>query len=120
MRADDPDQRIRLAVIGAFSLIAFGGSFRGHDVFLVDTYGLLKYAAEKQEERGLEFVMVPLLGRYKSEDSECYHLTPLAIRTDSGLEIGRWVHRLADAKKMQKLSHGPEFSDAAGHFLESR
>ncbi len=81
--------RIQLAMVGAYALIAFGGSFRGHEVFLVDTYGLIKYAHQKLEERGLSFVIVSLLGKYKTENAERYHLTPLALRSDSGLEYGR-------------------------------
>jgi len=81
--------RIQLAMVGAYALIAFGGSFHGHEVFLVDTYGLIKYAHQKLEERGLSFVIVPLLGKYKTENAERYHLTPLALHSDSGLEYGR-------------------------------
>jgi hypothetical protein len=113
-------RRIQLAMIGAYALIAYGGSFRGHEVFLVDTFGLLKYAAQNLEECGLSFVMVPLLGRYKTENADRYHLTPLALRSNSGLEFGRWVARLADAKKMQSLSHGPAFSCDKGTPIDPR
>ncbi len=112
--------RIDIAFIGAFVLIAFAGSFRGHEVFLVDTFGLLKYAAEERWERGVKFVIIPLLGKYKTEDAERYHLTPLAATTSSGLQVELWTHRLAWAKRKQGLSHGPAFSDAAGQPLSSR
>jgi len=39
----DDKERVKLALLGAYAMIAFAGSFRGHEVFLVDTYGLLKY-----------------------------------------------------------------------------
>jgi hypothetical protein len=81
--------RIQLAMIGAYGLIAFGGSFRGHEVFLIDTFGLIKYASQRLVEKGQEFNMAPLLGRYKAENAERYHLTPLAFRSASGLEFGR-------------------------------
>jgi len=103
--------RIQLAMIGAYGLIAFGGSFRGHEVFLIDTFGLIKYTSQRLVEKGQELVMVPLLGRYKAENAERYHLTSFAFRSASGFEFGRWVSRLADAKRMQKLTHGPAFSD---------
>ena len=75
-------KRVQLAIIGAYALIAYGGSFRGHEVFLVDSFGLVKYASKKLVERGQEFVMVPLLSRYKTKNAERYHLTPLAIRSN--------------------------------------
>jgi hypothetical protein len=114
------EKRIQLAMIGAYALIAFGGSFRGHEVFLVDTFGLVKYASQRLSEKGMEFVMIPLLGRYKTENAERYHLTPLALRSKSGLEFGRWVSRLADAKRMQQLTHGPAFSDNRGNVVDPR
>jgi hypothetical protein len=112
--------RLDLALLGAYALITFAGSFRGHEVFLVDTYGLLKYAAEERFERGEKFVMVPLLGKYQTEAHESYHLTPLAAKTSSGLEIESWVHRLAWAKHTQAISHGPAFSKTSGKLLDSR
>jgi len=113
-------ERLDLALLGAYALIAFAGSFRGHEVFLVDAHGLLKYAVEERYERGEKFVMIPLLGRYKTEAHESYHLTPLAAETDSGLQIETWVQRLVWAKQTQSISHGPAFSKVAGRVLDSR
>lgn len=113
-------KRVQLAMIGAYALIAYGGSFRGHEVFLVDSFGLVKYASKKLVERGQEFVMVPLLSRYKTKNAERYHLTPLAIRSNSGLEFGRWVTRLGDAKRMQRVTHGPAFGVDQGKQVDPR
>lgn len=102
-----------------FSLIAFAGSFWGHEVFLVDTHGLLKYAEEERVERGDKFIIVPLLGKYKREISEDYHLTPLAAMSSSGLAIKTWVMRLVWAKEMQRVYHGPAFADNKGKRIDS-
>jgi len=114
------EKRIQLAMIGAYALIAFGGSFRGHEVFLVDTFGLVKYASQRLSEKGMEFVMIPLLGRYKTENAERYHLTPLALRSKSGLEFGRWVSRLADAKMQVYEEFGISRSFRRGATTEAR
>jgi hypothetical protein len=45
-------KRQDLAYIGAFSCIAYGGSFRGNEVLLVDLFGLNKYSRLKLEEGG--------------------------------------------------------------------
>jgi hypothetical protein len=113
-------ERVSLAMIGGYMLIAFAGSFRGNELFLVDTFGLLKYAREEHIERGERFVVIPLLGRYKTENTEGYHLTPLAARTSSGLEIESWVKRLAWAKEKQAIYHGPAFSHHQGEILDVR
>jgi len=36
-------------------------------------------------ENGSRYVIIPLLGRFKTEDGEQYHLTPLAFQTNSGI-----------------------------------
>lgn len=118
--AGDDQERVNLAMIGAYILIAFAGSFQGHEVFLVDTHGLLKYADEEHSERGDCFVVIPLLGRYKTEVTEGYHLSPLAARSNSGLEIEQWVKRLAWAKRRQGIFHGPAFSHHQGTILDDR
>lgn len=70
--------RSLVASLGAFSVIAFCGSFRGPEVFLVDLYGLCKYLEDGTGTVGVECVIIPLLGRFKNEIGEQYHLTPLA------------------------------------------
>jgi hypothetical protein len=50
-------------------------------------------------EDGQRYVIIPLLGRFKNEDGEKYHLTPLAHHTAAGLPIGTWVSRLVDIKR---------------------
>jgi hypothetical protein len=64
--------------------------------------------------------MIPLLGKYKTESHKGYHLTPLAAKSNSGLEIEIWVQRLAWAKRVQGITHGPAFSKKAGQVLDSR
>jgi len=105
--------------IGAFAVIAYGGSFRGNEVFLTDLYGLTKYARMPLMENGSRYVIIPLLGRFKTEDGEQYHLTPLAFQTNSGIKIGTWVQRLVEVKAMHRQLHGPAFSDRRGKVLSS-
>jgi hypothetical protein len=50
LRADCWADRHRVACAGAFSVVAFCGSFRGNEVILTDLYGLSKYLTEKGQE----------------------------------------------------------------------
>jgi hypothetical protein len=105
--------------LGAFAAIAFGGSFRGNEVFLTDLYGLANYSRTPLLENGTRYVIIPLLGRFKTEDGEQYHLTPLAYQTNSGIRIGVWVERLVQVKYSHRQTHGPAFSDRRGRPLNS-
>ncbi len=64
-------------------------------------------------------MIIPLLGHFKSEDGERYHLTPLAYRTDSWINIGTCVERLVQVKLQHQQTHGPTFSDRRGKILTS-
>jgi hypothetical protein len=105
--------------LGAFLVIAYGGSLRGNEVFLTNLYGLTKYSRTPLLENGTRYVIIPLLGWFKTEDGEQYHLTPLAYQTNSGINIGTWINRLVNVKADQGHTHGPAFSDRRGRILSS-
>jgi hypothetical protein len=91
------DNRSDIASLGAFCLIAFCGSFRGPEMFLVGLFGLHKYGrTDLKTAGGKDYVIVPLLGRFKNELGEQYHLTPLIAETTSGLKVRLWIKRFLD------------------------
>jgi len=106
----------QLASVGAYTVIAFCGSFRGNEVFLTDLFGLMKYLRELPAE---DHVIVPLLGRYKGEMHKRYHLTPLASRTNSGIPVKLWLERLVEVWKAAGRTHGPAFGTRGGDVLEA-
>ena len=97
-----------ITAVGAFCAIGIGGSFRGHEIPLTDLYGLRKYINEGKTGE-TRHVVIPLLGRFKGETGERYHLTPLASVTDSGLKIRFWVESLVEVREKQGRFHGPAF-----------
>ena len=113
----DDCKRQTLAFMGAFCCIAYGGSFRGNEVFLTDLFGLIKYTQMALQEDGVRYIIIPLLGRFKSEAGEQYHLTPLIYTTASGITIGCWVERLVMVKTLHHATHDPAFSDRSGKRL---
>jgi len=105
-----------LATVGAYIIIAFCGSFHGNEVFFTDLYGLAKYLRELPGE---DHVIVPLLGRYKREMHQRYHLTPLAATTNSGMPVRYWLVRLAEVWREAGCTHGPAFGTQEGVVLEA-
>jgi hypothetical protein len=103
-----------IASLGAYASIAFCGSFRGSEVFMVDLYGLRKYYQDHLSAGGKEYLIIPLLGRFKNEIGEQYHLTPLVAITNSGLNVKQWVKRLLDIRTAEKRHHGPAFGTPRG------
>jgi hypothetical protein len=119
---NDPEltqpSRELVGMLGAFTVIAFCGSFRGNEVFLVDLYGLLKYLRSPEVDEGT--VIVPLLGHFKGETGECYHLTPLASATASGIQVKLWLERAVATKEKRFCTHGPLFGDIKGNILKAK
>jgi len=110
----DFNTRFHVASLGAYSVIAFCGSFRGLEVFLTDLYGLCKYLDSPRQAQELPHVIIPLLGRLKNENGEKYHLTPLCSVTSSGLQVETWVHRLVQCQAHFGRVQGPAFTTLAG------
>jgi len=101
-----------IGLLGAYTVIAFCGSFHGNEVFLVDFHGTKKYLDSPEVEEGV--VIIPLLGRYKGETGDRYHLTPLAASTSSGIQVKLWVSRLVATKVAHGQARGPLFSTRCG------
>jgi len=110
--AEQAWQRAKIASIGAYCLIAFCGSFQGPEVFMTDLYGLIKYGEERLVAHGKEYVMIPLLGCFKNEVGDQYHLTPLIATTKSGLPLKTWVNWLIEVRKADLCCRGPAFAKA--------
>jgi hypothetical protein len=111
------DQKNEIVTCATYAVIAFCGSFRGNEVFLVDLAGLRRYV---RDLAGQDHVIIPLLGRYKGEQHSRYHLAPLTARTNSGLEVRTWVERLVALQEEKGVVQGPAFQDARGALASAR
>jgi hypothetical protein len=59
--------------------------------------------------------LAALLGRFKTETGEKYHLMPLVAReTASGLKPGLWMERMLEWFREQGIGYGPVFRSSDG------
>jgi len=107
-----------ISMLGAYVVIAFCGSFRGNEVFLADMHGTMKYLTAG--DVAADTVIIPLLGRFKGETGERYHLTPLAAITSLGIQVKTWVKRLVEAKTSRGYVRGPLFGDISGLVVKAK
>ena len=108
------EERELLAVEGSFYLIGFCGGLRGEEIPLTDITGIAKWWAEGEVENVDAHVTVALLGRFKGETGEKYHLLPLASVTSSGLQPRLWIGRAIAALAKRGVSRGPLFQTSKG------
>ena len=92
---DTSRDRARLITMtGAYLVITFGYSLRGNKGFWVDADRLCKHIGVGKHDGRQPHVLIPLLGRFKSEMGERMHVIPLVNFTRSGIPIRTWVERL--------------------------
>jgi len=106
------------AMVGAYAVIAFAGSFRGNEVFLADMHGVRKYL--RSTEPPEDAVIIALLGRFKGETGERYHLAPLVAQTSSGIPIKKWVTCLVERQERRGYYRGPLFGDRSGQVVKPK
>ncbi len=85
--------KLKAALEGAFYLIAYCLALRGEEVPLVELAGIRKHWAQARAHNK-PHIVIALLGRFKHEIGEGYHVMPVVFETPRGLEPGKWVERV--------------------------
>jgi hypothetical protein len=113
-----PHNRLSLAQEGAFYVIAFSCALRGEEVPLADLTGTARHW-EKSLTNNPPHIVIALLGRFKGELGENYHLLPIVPLTRSGIDNELWIGRLLNLYKVQGINSGPLFRDVNGHRIKA-
>jgi hypothetical protein len=90
---------------------AYGLGLRGEEVVKLDVAGFLTYFEAGRDHRTLPHVMVTLLGRFKGETGERWHLLPIVWKTRSGIEVGVWATRLRESLLERNRLNGFVFAN---------
>jgi hypothetical protein len=96
-----------------FLVVAFGLGLCGEEVVEMNIAGLLKYF-EAGRDHLSPHVMIPLLGRFKGETGEQWHLLPIVWKTRSRIEAGTWASGLVELLLERNRRHGCVFADKKG------
>lgn len=111
-----PDGEYKDDVLGAWAYaeIEYCNALRGCEGFQADLGGLRKHIDRGRLHPTLPHVVTPLLGRFKGEDGERYHLLVMPEITSSGLRPREPLDLLLTRREAQGFFHGPLFSDQLG------
>ena len=115
------DHQLRwLSMVGGFLQICFVLSLRGNEGTMVEAGGLINHISHGTEVgEEIPFVVIPLLGRFKNEDGERWHLMLSASITGSGFKVRKWISRLVDILKSERKNSGPAFCHASGLVIKT-
>lgn len=87
---------------------------------MVNFAGVLKHWYEGVTDSKRPHVVIALLGRFKNEVGEKYHLIPLAAETRSGLKVRLWVGRLLEEYSLRGITRGPMYRTTDGSPIKAR
>lgn len=86
---------------------------------MLDLKGLMQYLDQGKNDSP-PHVVIPLLGRFKGEDYQRWHILLAPNITDSGFEPRKWTEYLVLAKKAEFKFEGPAFCDKDGYVLSQQ
>jgi hypothetical protein len=108
------EMRKEVVEIAMFMVTAYCLALRGEEVVKMDIAGFLTYYEAGKNHATDPHVMIPLLGRFKGETGERWHLLPIVWKTRSGIEAGIWAGRLKSSLLERRRLNGFVFSNKKG------
>jgi len=109
-----------LSMVGAYLLVVFVLSLRGNEGFMIEAGGLINHLPHgKDRGEDLPFVVVPLLGRFKNEDGEKWHLMLSVSITASGFKARYWVERICKILMEENKQSGPAICHPSGRVIKA-
>ena len=111
------ERRRWIATCGVFYSVSFCLALRGNETLMLDLSGLKNYWLQGLSETP-PHIILPLLGKFKGEDSQRYHILLAPVESDSGFEIKRWIEWLIAARASEDIIQGPAFCDEDGYVLQ--
>jgi hypothetical protein len=107
-------------MVGTFLLLSFVLALRGNETFMIESGSLVRGLPNgNHHSEQHPHVVIPLLGRFKNEEGERFHLMMSVSETASGFQVRRWVEYLAEVLKVEGRLSGPAFCDSSGNVLTS-
>ncbi len=93
-------------------------ALRGEEVPVADLCGIQAHW-EEEGTHVLKHVVIALLGWFKGETGENYHLMCIFDVTNSGLMPRKWIGRLLNIYQSMGIKNGPLFCDQQGQCLKA-
>ena len=109
-------------LLGTTLVVGFVCALRGNEILMVDAHGLqshLRYGAEERD--GIDaHVVIPMLGQFKNEDGDRYHLVVSVATTESGIQVREWIMKWCEFLRAERRTTGPAFCAMDGEVIITR
>jgi len=109
-----------VVIVASYLLISFVLALRGNEGFMVEAGGLIDHKEHGTEpDEVTPYCVIPLLGRFKNEEGERWHLMLAASYTQSGFKVRCWLERLVSILVIERKFAGPAFCHESGKVVRS-
>jgi hypothetical protein len=109
------EEKEEIETLMAMVILTFCAALRGEEVGLVSITGLLTFWEETTKAERLPHILVTLHGKFKGESGVRWHCIPIALKTRSGLPVGKWLARLVKRRVFEQgISKGWLFRNEDG------
>ncbi len=105
----DLEEQLRVALSACAICIGFSGALRGEELPRADLGLLREHWMEATNHPRAPHVPWSMVGRFKRETGEKFFYQPIAFRSDSGIENGKWVRRAMMTYGKMGIDSGPFF-----------
>ena len=105
----DLEEQLRVALSACVICICFSGALRGEELPRADLGLLRQHWMEATNHPRAPHVPWAMVGRFKRETGEKIFYQPIAFRSDSGIENGKWVKRAMITYGKLGIDSGPMF-----------
>ena len=108
-------------ILGFYLIVAFTCSLRGNEGFMIDLNGLIDhvYDGKREDDKDHPHVVITLLGRFKNEWGERWHIMLAAAKTASGLEVRKWLEMFLVVMLSEGRYEGPAICEEDGTVMAS-
>ena len=108
-------------ILGFYLVITFTCSIRGNEGFMIDFNGLIDHVndGKRVDDMKHPHIVVTLLGRFKNEWGERWHVMLAAAKTSSGLEVRKWLEMFLIVMLEEGKHEGPAICEQDGTVMAS-
>ena len=107
--ADDEGGKLRAVLTATMMIAGWFAALRGEEIVRIDVGQMRDHWLESMNHTEEPRVPLMLSGRFKREIGEKVFCQPLAITSNSGVNIAEWIWRTLEMLGQQRVTTGPMF-----------
>jgi len=106
---NQPEMLLPIALTATLLVTGVGAGLRGEEIPRIDIKGMREHWHEGTTYQRQPHVPLVLVGRFKQVLGEKRYIQPLAVKSKSGIDYKKWIHRTLSVYNHLGIVDGPMF-----------